>query len=144
MYFNLKNPKRSYDTIILVIISRLEEILASANRLRHVPMSFFNIKGLRHLNLVNNDITTLLSNDDVTEQFDLDDTLHDNVTWQCYSLKSLNLAGNQLTSIPGAIHAANSLEKLQLCRNKLTSFPVGWKCPLVSTIDYSSVKPWAN
>ena len=104
-------------------------------------MSFFNIKGLRHLNLVNNDITTLLSYNDVTEQFDVDDALHDNVTWQCYSLKSLNLAGNQLTSIPDAIHAASSLEKLQLCRNQLTSFPVGWKCPLVSTMNASCVSP---
>ena len=77
-----------------------------------------------------NEIVSLLD-DDGTEQFDIDD-VHDEVTWQCHSLKSLNLARNQLTFIPLAIHAAHSLEKLHLCGNKLTSFPVGWKCPLVS------------
>ena len=122
--------------MVLVIFSRLEEILAPANHLKNVPASFFNIKELRHLNLVNNDITTLLPNDYVTEQFDIDDAMHDDVIWQCYSLKCLNLARNQLTAIPNAIHAANSLEKLVLCQNRISSFPVGWKCPLVSTSSF--------
>ncbi len=115
---------------ILFSFTRLEDITASSNLLKHVPKSLFNIKRLRHLNLVNNEIISLL--DDVTEQFDVDDVMHDDVIWQCHSLKSLNLGRNQLTSIPSAIHAANSLEKLHLCGNKLTSFPMGWKCPLVS------------
>jgi hypothetical protein len=115
----------------LFSFTRLEEIKASSNHLKHVPTSFFNIKCLRHLELVNNEIISLL-NCDVSEQFDMDDVIPDAVTWQCHSLKSLNLARNQLKSIPSAIHAANSLEKLQLFGNKITSFPMGWKCPLVS------------
>jgi Leucine-rich repeat (LRR) protein len=109
----------------------LEEITASSNQIKRVPNSFFNLKRLRHLNLVNNEIVSLLD-DDVTEQFDMDD-VRDEINWQCHSLKSLNLCRNQLKFIPLAIHAAHSLEKLHLSGNKLTSFPTGWKCPLVST-----------
>ena len=91
------------------------------------------IKGLRHLNLVNNQIVSLVNNN-LGEQFNGNDTanIDDDVTWQCRSLKSLNLSGNRLKSIPSAIHAAKSLEKLQLRLNQISSFPVGWKCPLVS------------
>lgn len=96
-------------------------------------MSFFNIKKLRHLNLTNNEITSLIHRD-VRDQFAIDDVINDDVTWQCHSLKSLSLARNKLTFIPLAIQAAKSLEKLQLCQNKLASFPVGWKCPLVCNI----------
>ncbi|XP_028406855.1 leucine-rich repeat serine/threonine-protein kinase 1-like [Dendronephthya gigantea] len=99
-------------------------------------MSFFNIKGLRYLNLVNNRIVSLLNNNvNDAEQFsDSNDATSfdevEDITWQCHSLKSLNLSGNQLKFIPSAIHAANSLEKLLLRGNQISSFPTGWKCPL--------------
>lgn len=104
------------------------EITAVRNSLSSVPFSFFHIESLRHLNLADNAITSILSGQEYGYFQENDD---EGAVWHCSSLKSLNLAKNKLTSIPLAIHAANSLEKLQLNSNELTSFPRGWKCPLV-------------
>ena len=46
-----------------------------------------------------------------------------NMFWQLTSLESLNLNGNQLTTLPAEIGQLTSLERLVLNSNKLTSVP---------------------
>ena len=108
---------------------RLQRFYATNNSLSFISPSLFNIRSLRKLNLSQNQISSLTSDPDAT-----DDGLQVSATWQCTSLKILNLSHNSLQYLPMCIEGANGLVNLFLDHNELKSFPLPWKCPLVSNI----------
>lgn len=82
---------------------KLEEILAPRNGIVDVDPGFFRVfNNVRLINLRENKLRTL------------DTRQHNSVS----SLSSLQLSGNQLTSIPG-LSEFKALEVLQLANNKL-------------------------
>lgn len=47
-------------------------------------------------------------------------------------LEELDLSDNCLTSLPTAVlHCMKSLRVLNVCKNRMSSFPNPWACPLV-------------
>ena len=71
-----------------------------------VPAAIGRLSALRHLNLFNNELTSLPAE-----------------IGQLTSLVELNLSANQLTSLPAEIGQLTSLTELYLHGNKLTSLP---------------------
>lgn len=55
-------------------------------------------------------------------------------------LEELDVSDNCLSSLPTAVmHCLKSLRLLSVSRNKLSSFPDPWACPLVKSHNYSSL-----
>ena len=100
---------------------------ARNNCLYFISPSLFDIRTLQILNLSHNQISSLIGDPDST-----DDIPQISTVWLCTSLKVLNLSHNALHYLPMSIEGAGGLMTLFLDHNQLKSFPLPWKCPLVS------------
>ena len=84
-----------------------------------VPAEIGRLSALRHLNLYNNQLTSLPAE-----------------IGQLTSLRELNLGGNELTSLPAEIGQLASLEELCLYNNQLTSLPAEiWQLTSLTRLD---------
>ena len=102
-----------------------------------IPASILQIPTLTKLHLAHNKIVSLCDNHDDSEETS---STADYETWGCTALKVLNLSDNNLQYLPGGIQGATALTKLLLDRNELKTFPMPWKCPLVSMKEYFTNK----
>lgn len=100
---------------------RLVSIDLSYNLLSNLPLEIFHLPSLEKLNLSNNKIKILYSNNDVTNLA---------VEWGCISLKELNISNNFVESLPFQMHSCVQLVSLQASTNQLTNFVHPWTCPL--------------
>ncbi|XP_071795301.1 leucine-rich repeat serine/threonine-protein kinase 1-like [Asterias amurensis] len=108
--------------------SRLMYLKVSHNKLHFPVIELFMLPLLEHLDLSNNDITSL-------NHKRFPSTLvkpeKGEIVWECSNLTSLNVSGNDILQIPESITAAKSLKNLCINNNRLAKLPSAWDCPLV-------------
>ncbi|XP_047187431.1 leucine-rich repeat serine/threonine-protein kinase 1 isoform X5 [Scophthalmus maximus] len=102
-----------------VICSSLQQVTLSQNQLTSLPPGLLHLTHIQRISAARNQLTVL---------FDIPDTTN----WiGLRKLEELDLSYNCLTSLPVAVmHCLKSLSSLNVCRNKLRSFPDPWACPL--------------
>ncbi|KAM8894430.1 leucine-rich repeat serine/threonine-protein kinase 1 [Spinachia spinachia] len=102
-----------------VICSSLQQINLSQNRLTCLPPGLIHLTNLQKLSAAKNQLTVL---------FDIPSTTN----WiGLRKLEELDVSDNCLTGLPTAVmHCLKSLRFLNVCRNRLSSFPDPWACPL--------------
>ncbi|CAK6975851.1 leucine-rich repeat serine/threonine-protein kinase 1 [Scomber scombrus] len=102
-----------------VICSRLQKVNLSQNQLTSLPPALLHLTNIQRLSAAKNQLTDL---------FDIPTTTN----WiGLRKLEELDVSDNCLTSLPTAImHCLKSLSFLNVCRNKLSTFPDPWACPL--------------
>ncbi|XP_051235925.1 leucine-rich repeat serine/threonine-protein kinase 1 isoform X2 [Dicentrarchus labrax] len=102
-----------------VICSRLRQVNLSQNQLTSLPSGLLHLTRIQRLSAAKNQLTVL---------FDIPTTTN----WiGLRKLEELDVSDNCLSSLPSAVmHCLKSLSFLNVCRNKLSSFPDPWACPL--------------
>ncbi|KAM6942768.1 leucine-rich repeat serine/threonine-protein kinase 1 [Xenentodon cancila] len=102
-----------------VICSRLQQANLSQNQLKSLPTGFLHLTHMQKLFASKNQLTVL---------FDFPAT----VNWiGLRKLELLDVSDNCLTSLPTAVvHCLKSLCSLDVSRNRLSTFPEPWPCPL--------------
>uniref|UniRef100_A0A3Q0QPY8 non-specific serine/threonine protein kinase n=1 Tax=Amphilophus citrinellus TaxID=61819 RepID=A0A3Q0QPY8_AMPCI len=102
-----------------VICSSLQQVNLSENQLNSLPHALLHLTRLQKLSAAKNHLTVL---------FDLPKTTN----WiGLRKLEELDVSDNCLTSLPTAVmHCLKSLSVLNVSRNKLSTFPDPWACPL--------------
>ncbi|XP_067454140.1 leucine-rich repeat serine/threonine-protein kinase 1 isoform X1 [Thunnus thynnus] len=102
-----------------VICSRLQQVNLCQNQLTSLPPALLHLTSIQRLSAAKNQLTAL---------FDIPITTN----WIGFrKLEELDVSDNCLTSLPTAImHCLKSLSFLNVCRNKLSTFPDPWACPL--------------
>nr|XP_046247302.1 leucine-rich repeat serine/threonine-protein kinase 1 isoform X2 [Scatophagus argus] len=102
-----------------VICSRLQQVNLSQNQLTSLPLGLLHLTRIQKLSAAKNQLTIL---------FDIPPTTN----WiGLRKLEELDVSDNSLTSLPTAVmHCLKSLKVLNVCKNKLSTFPDPWACPL--------------
>nr|XP_010769589.1 PREDICTED: uncharacterized protein LOC104945589 [Notothenia coriiceps] len=102
-----------------VLCSRLQHINLSQNQLSSLPPGLLHLTHIQRISAAKNQLTDL---------FDIPSTTN----WiGLRKLEELDVSDNCLSSLPTAVmHCLKSLILLNVCRNKLSSFPEPWACPL--------------
>ncbi|XP_044045411.1 leucine-rich repeat serine/threonine-protein kinase 1 isoform X2 [Siniperca chuatsi] len=102
-----------------VICSSLQQVNLSQNQLTSLPPGLLHLTHIQRLSVAKNQLTVL---------FDIPTTTN----WiGLRKLEELDVSDNCLTSLPTAIlRCLKSLSFLNVCRNKLSTFPDPWACPL--------------
>ncbi|XP_069384545.1 leucine-rich repeat serine/threonine-protein kinase 1 isoform X2 [Paralichthys olivaceus] len=102
-----------------VICSSLQQANLSQNQLTSLPPGLLHLIHIQRISAGRNQLTVL---------FDI----HDTTNWiGLRKLEELDVSDNGLTSLPVAVmHCLKSLSFLNVSRNKLSSFPDPWACPL--------------
>ncbi|XP_067105188.1 leucine-rich repeat serine/threonine-protein kinase 1 isoform X1 [Osmerus mordax] len=102
-----------------IICSKLQQVNLSQNQLTSLPTGLLHLTRIQRLSATKNHLTSLfdLSND---------------TNWiGLRKLEELDVSENLLTSLSTTIlHCFKSLNSLNVCRNRLSSFPDPWACPL--------------
>lgn len=102
-----------------IICSRLRQVNLSQNELTSLPSGLLHLTRVQRLSAAKNKLTSLFDIPDGTNWIGL------------RKLEELDVSDNCLTSLPSAVlHSFKSLTTLKVCRNRLTSFPDPWACPL--------------
>ncbi|XP_045065895.1 leucine-rich repeat serine/threonine-protein kinase 1-like [Coregonus clupeaformis] len=102
-----------------IICSRLRQVNLSQNELTSLPSGLLHLTRVQKLSAVKNKLTSLFDIPNGTNWIGL------------RKLEELDVSDNCLTSLPSAVlHSFKSLTSLKVCRNRLTSFPDPWACPL--------------
>ncbi|XP_038548531.1 leucine-rich repeat serine/threonine-protein kinase 1 isoform X2 [Micropterus salmoides] len=102
-----------------VICSSLKQVNLSENQLTSLPPGFLHLTNIRRLSAAKNQLTILFNIPTTTNWIGL------------RKLEELDVSDNCLTSLPTAVlHCLKSLRFLNVCRNKLSTFPDPWACPL--------------
>nr|XP_057944931.1 leucine-rich repeat serine/threonine-protein kinase 1 isoform X5 [Doryrhamphus excisus] len=102
-----------------VICSRLHQVNLSQNQLSTLPSGLLHLTHIQRLSAAKNRLVSLFDIPDSTNWIGL------------RKLEELDVSDNRLTSLPVAVmHALKSLLFLNVCRNRLSSFPDPWSCPL--------------
>ncbi|XP_070297515.1 leucine-rich repeat serine/threonine-protein kinase 1-like [Salvelinus sp. IW2-2015] len=103
-----------------IICSRLRQVNLSQNELTSLPSGLLHLTRVQRLSAAKNKLTSLFDIPNGTNWIGL------------RKLEELDVSDNCLTSLPSAVlHSFKSLTSLKVCRNRLTSFPDPWACPLV-------------
>ncbi|XP_039980323.1 leucine-rich repeat serine/threonine-protein kinase 1 isoform X2 [Xiphias gladius] len=102
-----------------VICSSLQQVDLSQNQLTSLPPGLLHLTHIKRLSAAKNQLTVL---------FDIPATTN----WiGLRKVEELDVSDNCLTSLPVAtMHCLKSLSFLNVCRNKLSTFPDPWPCPL--------------
>ncbi|XP_062246581.1 leucine-rich repeat serine/threonine-protein kinase 1 isoform X1 [Platichthys flesus] len=102
-----------------VICSSLKQVNLSQNQLTSLPPGLLHLIHIQRISAGRNQLKVL---------FDI----HDTTNWiGLRKLEELDVSDNGLTSLPVALmHCLKSLSFLNVSRNKLSSFPDPWACPL--------------
>ncbi|KAK5935940.1 hypothetical protein CgunFtcFv8_021250 [Champsocephalus gunnari] len=102
-----------------VLCSRLQHINLSQNQLSSLPPGLLHLTHIQRISAAKNQLTHL---------FDIPSTAN----WiGLRELEELDVSDNGLSSLPTAVlHRLKSLIRLNVCRNRLSSFPEPWACPL--------------
>ncbi|XP_076586819.1 leucine-rich repeat serine/threonine-protein kinase 1 isoform X1 [Chaetodon auriga] len=102
-----------------VICSSLRQVNLSNNQLTSLPPGLLHLTRIQRLSAAKNQLTAL---------FDIPTTTN----WiGLRKLEELDVSDNCLTSLPTAVmHCLKSLSFLNVCSNKLSTFPDPWACPL--------------
>ncbi|XP_032367721.1 leucine-rich repeat serine/threonine-protein kinase 1 isoform X2 [Etheostoma spectabile] len=102
-----------------VICASLQCINLSQNQLTSLPPGLLHLTRIQRLSAAKNQLTVL---------FDIPTTTN----WiGLRKLEELDVSDNCLSSLPTAVmHCLKSLSFLNVCRNKLSTFPDPWACPL--------------
>nr|XP_024655157.1 leucine-rich repeat serine/threonine-protein kinase 1 [Maylandia zebra] len=102
-----------------VICSSLQQVNLSENQLSSLPPGLLHLTHIQKLSAAKNQLTVL---------FDLPKTTN----WiGLRKLEELDVSENCLTSLSTAVmHCLKSLRLLNVSRNKLSTFPDPWACPL--------------
>uniref|UniRef100_A0A3Q1I1B7 non-specific serine/threonine protein kinase n=1 Tax=Acanthochromis polyacanthus TaxID=80966 RepID=A0A3Q1I1B7_9TELE len=102
-----------------VICSRLQHVNLSQNQLNSLPSGLLHLTHIQKLSAAKNQLAVLFDILPITNWIGL------------RKLRELDVSDNCLTSLPTAVmHCLKSLSFLNVSRNKLTSFPDPWACPL--------------
>uniref|UniRef100_A0A674AEA6 non-specific serine/threonine protein kinase n=1 Tax=Salmo trutta TaxID=8032 RepID=A0A674AEA6_SALTR len=102
-----------------IICSRLRQVNLSQNELTSLPSGLLHLTRVQRLSAAKNKLTSLFDIPNGTNWIGL------------RKLEELDVSDNCLTSLPSAVlHSFKSLTTLKVCRNRLTSFPDPWACPL--------------
>ncbi|XP_026149127.1 leucine-rich repeat serine/threonine-protein kinase 1 isoform X3 [Mastacembelus armatus] len=102
-----------------VICSSLQQVNLSMNQLTSLPPGLLHLIHINRLSAAKNQLTVL---------FDIPTTTN----WiGLRKLEELDVSYNCLTCLPVSVmHCLKSLSLLNVCRNKLSTFPDPWACPL--------------
>nr|XP_061819726.1 leucine-rich repeat serine/threonine-protein kinase 1 isoform X2 [Nerophis lumbriciformis] len=99
--------------------SRLRQVNLSQNQLSTLPESLLHLTHIQKLSAAKNQLVSLFDVPDSTNWIGL------------RKLEELDVSDNRLSALPVAVmHALKSLRFLNVCHNKLSSFPEPWSCPL--------------
>uniref|UniRef100_A0A4W6D0S7 Uncharacterized protein n=1 Tax=Lates calcarifer TaxID=8187 RepID=A0A4W6D0S7_LATCA len=102
-----------------VICSSLQQVNLSQNLLTSLPPGLLHLTRIQRLSAAKNQLTVLFDIPAATNWIGL------------RKMEELDVSDNCLTSLPVAVmHRLKSLSFLNVCRNKLSSFPDPWACPL--------------
>ncbi|XP_054625561.1 leucine-rich repeat serine/threonine-protein kinase 1 isoform X3 [Dunckerocampus dactyliophorus] len=102
-----------------VICSRLRQVNLSQNQLSTLPAGLLHLTHIQRLSAAKNQLVSLFDIPDSTNWIGL------------RKLEELDVSNNRLSVLPATVvHALKSLRFLKVCRNKLSSFPDPWSCPL--------------
>ncbi|CDQ96087.1 unnamed protein product, partial [Oncorhynchus mykiss] len=97
----------------------LRQVNLSQNELTSLPSGLLHLTRVQRLSAAKNKLTSLFDIPNGTNWIGL------------RKLEELDVSDNCLTSLPSAVlHSFKSLTSLKVCRNRLTSFPDPWACPL--------------
>ncbi|KAM8762163.1 leucine-rich repeat serine/threonine-protein kinase 1 [Acanthopagrus schlegelii] len=102
-----------------VICSSLRQVNLSSNQFASLPLGLLHLTHIQRLSAAKNQLTIL---------FDIPTTTN----WiGLRKLEELDVSDNCLTSLPTAVvHCLKSLRFFNVSRNKLSTFPDPWACPL--------------
>uniref|UniRef100_A0A4W6D0K8 non-specific serine/threonine protein kinase n=1 Tax=Lates calcarifer TaxID=8187 RepID=A0A4W6D0K8_LATCA len=99
--------------------SHLQQVNLSQNLLTSLPPGLLHLTRIQRLSAAKNQLTVLFDIPAATNWIGL------------RKMEELDVSDNCLTSLPVAVmHRLKSLSFLNVCRNKLSSFPDPWACPL--------------
>ncbi|XP_063044904.1 leucine-rich repeat serine/threonine-protein kinase 1 isoform X2 [Engraulis encrasicolus] len=102
-----------------IICTKLRQVNLSDNELVSLPLPLLHMCQLQRLSAAKNKLTSLFEVPSETNWIGL------------RRLQELDVSDNSLTSLPSSIlHCFKGLTSLNVTRNKLTSFPDPWACPL--------------
>ena len=110
------------------------EIDLQRNYLTEIPLSLFQIPMLKHLNVCNNNLTTLPFEEKETSS----SYKPAQWGWNCKCLQSLDVSSNAIYSLPDAVWALPNLEHFDASHNRLTEIgPTVYHNNKLSKIDIS-------
>ncbi|KAM6981427.1 leucine-rich repeat serine/threonine-protein kinase 1 isoform 2-T2 [Aplochiton taeniatus] len=102
-----------------IICTRLCRVNLSQNQLSSLPCGLLHLTRLQRVSAAKNQLTSLFDIPDGSNWIGL------------RKLEELDVSDNCLTCLPSAVmHCFKSLSSLNVSRNKLTTFPDPWACPL--------------
>uniref|UniRef100_A0A667WS42 non-specific serine/threonine protein kinase n=1 Tax=Myripristis murdjan TaxID=586833 RepID=A0A667WS42_9TELE len=102
-----------------VICSSLCQVNLSQNQLTCLPSGLLHLTRVQRVSAAKNQLTSLFDIPPATNWIGL------------RKLEELDVSDNCLSSLPTAVmHCFKSLSFLNVCRNRLTTFPDPWACPL--------------
>ncbi|XP_029701634.1 leucine-rich repeat serine/threonine-protein kinase 1-like isoform X2 [Takifugu rubripes] len=102
-----------------VICSRLQQVNLSNNQLATLPSGFLHLTLIQSVSAAKNQLRTLFDIPNSTNWIGL------------RKLQELDVSDNCLSSLSTAVmHCLKSLSVLRVCRNRLSSVPDPWACPL--------------
>ncbi|KAM9317959.1 leucine-rich repeat serine/threonine-protein kinase 1 [Pholidichthys leucotaenia] len=102
-----------------VICSRLQQVNLCQNQLSSLPPGLLHLLNIQKVSAARNQLTELFDIPTSTNWIGL------------RKLEELDVSDNCLTSLPTAVmHCLKSLNLLIVSRNKLSTFPDPWACPL--------------
>ncbi|XP_034536413.1 leucine-rich repeat serine/threonine-protein kinase 1 isoform X2 [Notolabrus celidotus] len=111
-----------------VICSSLRQVNLSQNKLTGLPPGLLHLTHIQSLSAAKNQLTVLFDVPPATNWIGL------------RKLVELDVSDNCLTALPAAVmHSLKSLSILNVCKNKLSSFPDAWACPLKQCKAFSNV-----
>uniref|UniRef100_A0A4W6D0Y0 non-specific serine/threonine protein kinase n=1 Tax=Lates calcarifer TaxID=8187 RepID=A0A4W6D0Y0_LATCA len=103
----------------LLLCFSLQQVNLSQNLLTSLPPGLLHLTRIQRLSAAKNQLTVLFDIPAATNWIGL------------RKMEELDVSDNCLTSLPVAVmHRLKSLSFLNVCRNKLSSFPDPWACPL--------------
>ncbi|XP_016307789.1 leucine-rich repeat serine/threonine-protein kinase 1-like [Sinocyclocheilus anshuiensis] len=102
-----------------IICSRLSHVNVCENELECLPVGLLHLGQLKRIYVARNKLISLFNIPNGTNWIGL------------RKLQELDVSDNSLTDLPSSIlHCLKALSSLNISRNKLSSFPDPWACPL--------------